>query len=408
MRARGALLAVVLAAGCQTTTDSLGGNEAGALQAVHGPPSYQNVLKDVLGFSDAMISTKISGAFSQLFDPDPTPQSIYVVSSSDPMQAYIMDVLHGQVRSEGQGLGMMIAVQLNKQDVFDHLWRYAKMRLAATGVNTGYFNSYCDSADQSRSSPCLDPFGLEQFVTALIFAYNRWGSSTGGIDYQADALSLFHTIRYKVQDNGGPDSGVTNTFDSTALLPYSVPDVSSAGVTRASIVMPGYYAIWAQADDDQMFADAATSGRTFLKAAAHPSSGLTPIRSTFDGAPVSGWAVFDPEAYRAQINLVIDQLWTGTSHAAEADRLLAFFTSEGINTYGTAYTWDGNTCTNPMRELSLVVANGVAAAISTRMDRMSYLSAFWNMPTPTGNSRYYAGLMQLWGLLILGGQFHVY
>ncbi len=68
---------------------------------------------------------------------------------------------------------------------------------------------------------CLDPFGFEQFVTALIFAHDRWGS-TGAINYQKDALALFHTMKHKVEDNGGTGTA-TNLFDATAHLPYAYP-----------------------------------------------------------------------------------------------------------------------------------------------------------------------------------------
>ncbi len=181
-----------------------------------------------------------------------------------------------------------------------------------------------------------------------------------------------------------------------------------AGQTRPSIVMPAYYGVWAQAVLDPTFTTAKTNGRTLLNASANMSTGLTPIRATFTGAPVSGWAVFDPECYRTQINMVIDQFWnSGSAFNAEMNRLLTFFTRQGFNTYGTSYSLDGQNVMNPAHEPSLVVANAVAAGVSTNQDRNQYLSALWNMPVTTGNSRYFAGIMQLWALLILGGQFQI-
>src|SRR5213079_3052149 len=136
-----------------------------------------------------------------------------------------------------------------------------------------------------------------------------------------------------------------------------------------SILMPAYYGVWAQAVLDPTFTAAKTSGRTLLNASANASTGLTPIRATFSGAPVSGWAVFDPECYRTQINMVIDQFWSGGStFTAELNRLLSFFTGQGINTYGTSYSLDGKTEMNMTHEPSLVVANAVAAGVSTNMD----------------------------------------
>jgi oligosaccharide reducing-end xylanase len=419
MRARVVWLFVLLAAaaGCQDTTDSLGSNEASALHAVTKHPTtwYPNPLHDVLGQSQTAISNKINSVYNQLFHGDANSQAIYVpVANSD--EAYIYDVLHAQVRTEGQGLGMMIEVELSggktNQSEFDSLWRYAKNELQVTkGASTGYFDSFCDSADQMTSTTCLDPYGLQMFLTALIFAHDKWGSA-GAVNYQAEALAILHTMRFIEEDNGGGVAGgVTNTFDVTDpmhTLPYSFPDTSSMGQTRPSIVMPGFYAVWAEAANDPMFADAATSGRTLWAAAADPMTGLTPIRSTFTGTPVMGWAVFDPESYRAQINMVIDQYWTGiTSSTPIANQILAFFTGEGLSSYGTSYSIDGMTCTNTFHEPSLVVSNAIAAGISTNMDRQQYLSALWNLQTPTGTGRYYTGILQLLGLMILGGQFQI-
>jgi len=247
-------------------------------------------------------------------------------------------------------------------------------------------------------------------VTALIFANDRWGSTAGTIDYAADALALFHTLRHKEDDNGGIVDGVTNMFDTIAELPLDVPNVSAAGVTRPSLVMPGYYDLWAQADADATWTTAATNGRAFWQAAANSTTGLTPVRSGFDGTPVAGAATFQPEGYRTQINVVIDQLWTGGSawDVTESNRLLAFFSSQGINSYGTSYSLDGTMDLNSVHEPSLVVANGITGLASTNTDRSSYVDAIWNMEPPSGNGRYYSGILYMISVLILGGQFQVY
>jgi len=424
MRLRATLLFLTLlwpalvAGGCTDTTDSLGSNEADHLHPVTKPPpaQYPNVLHDVLGLSPMAINNKINAVYQQLFHGDLGTQAIYVGPNqtagggapvAGPDEAYIYDVLHGQIRSEGIGLGMMIEVELGQDSnriEFENLWRYAKRHLQGMGADTGYFTSYCDSPDGMTNTSCFDPYGLEQFLTALIFAHDRW-STIGTIDYQADALALLHTMRFKEQDVGQA-AGVTNTFDATTTLPFSTPDVASAGQTRPSIVMPAYYTIWAEAANDPMFTMAAASGRALWGAAANKTTGLLPIRSTFAGAAVNGWAIFDPEAYRNQINMVIDQSWTNAATGQPiVDKMLAFFTAQG--NYGTSYTIDGTSCTNTFHEPSLVVTNAIAAAITTNSDRAQYLMTFWNLMVPIGNGRYYPGIMQLMGLLILSGQFQI-
>jgi oligosaccharide reducing-end xylanase len=180
--------------------------------------------------------------------------------------------------------------------------------------------------------------------------------------------------------------------------------------TRPSIVMPGYYEIWAQAANQPMFHQAAINGRALWLAAAHPTTGLTPIRATFDGKAVTGWAVFNPESYRTQINMVIDQYWTLGSPAniTICNQILAFFTAQGMSSYGTSYSIDGTNEINPFHEPSLVDANAIAAGITTNTDQKQYLNALWNQNIPTANGRYYNGLLQLLGLMILGGQFIIW
>jgi len=52
--------------------------------------------------------------------------------------------------------------------------------------------------------------------------------------------------------------------------------------------------------------------------------------------------------------------------------------------------------------------NGVTALIATNENRKAFIDAAWNLSIPTGTPRYYTGLLQLLGLMVLGGQFRVY
>ena len=401
-------VAALALAACSATTDSLGSNttDSKTLLPLTPPASYPNLFHDLLGQGDAAINAKINNAFNTIFHGPPA-FAIYVPVGTD--QAYIEDSFHNnQIRTEGMGLGMMICVELNKQDEFDRLWRYARQVIQnQTGPDAGYFPSFCDDATGTSTTSCLDPYGFEQFVTALIFANDRW-SSTGAIDYATDALALFHTMRHKEEDNGGVVGGVTNMFDAASNLPFDVPSSTAAGVTRPSLVMPGYYALWAEADADPVWTAAAERGRSFWQSDANPTTGFMPVRAAFDGTPVPGWATFQAECYRVQINTVIDQIWSGGNawNVSESNQLLAFFSSQGIN-YGRFFTLDGMVV-DPMHDTSLVLANGIAAVASTNMDRASYVSAVWNMDPQSGDARYFSGILQMVALLILSGQFKVY
>jgi oligosaccharide reducing-end xylanase len=282
------------------------------------------------------------------------------------------------------------------------------------GPAAGYFKSFCDL--ESSTVECLDPFGLQQMVMALILAHDRYtraGANPGPVDYQAEARRLLALMRHKQDQNGGVVGGVTDTFDASTRLVFDIPDVSAAGVGRPSIEMPAYYDLWAQATGDPFWTGAAVAARSYWQRSAHPTTGLFPVRATFaTGAPVMGSANFEPESYRTLLNLVLDVIWSGSQGWAkdESDRLLGFFLRLGLATYGGSFTLDGSVTITTTHDAALVAMNGVTAltATATLPERASFINAVWNQTLVTGFTRYYSGLLDLLALLALSGQFRVY
>jgi oligosaccharide reducing-end xylanase len=435
-----ALTALVALAACGSTVDRLGsepldagvkveaglddggedGGEGGAdagvmpptLTPLTGPSEYPNLFRDLLGKTEQEITDKIDAAYQQLFAGDPGTEAIYY--QLDATHAEIRDIYHGgDVRTEGIGYAMLINVELanfapdsEKKEVFDNLWRQAKVANAATGANSGYFVSVCDTADGDKV-PCVDPFGYQQFTMALIFAHDLWGSD-GAIDYEADALALLDVMLNKQEQNMGIVDDVLNTFDAETKLVFDEPNVSASGYTRPSVEMPAYYDLWAQATGDAFFREAAAAGRAYLERVAHPTTGLVPVRATFSGQPLNDWGTFAPEAYRTHLNVTLDHIWSGTAPwpTIECDRLLGFFAGLGIDTYGGTFELDG-TAVDRTRDDSLVFANGIAAVPATLPERRAFVQAVWDMSPRVGPLRYYAGLFDLLALLTLSGRMQV-
>jgi len=406
-------LALALLTSCKTTLHSIGCGENGytvnsgaALGPLHAPGLYPNAFRDVLGKSDADIAAKIAATFNQLFHGDPSSEAIYFTTGTD--QAYILDVLHGDVRSEGIGLGMMIAVELGKRDEFDRLWRYAKASQYASGPSQGYFPSFCNKG--TTVFACDDPFGLEQIASALLLARGRWMNAPGAIDYAEEARNLLDIIRYKQAYNCGIVDGVTGTFEPSSKLVYDMPSVDSANTSRPAIAMPAYYELWRQATGDAFWSEAAAAGRSYWKASANATTGLLPTRATFDGTPIPGSDTFITESYRALFSIVLDHLWIGSQPWAvdESNRLLQFFAGQGIDTYAGGYTLDGSTVVDATHQDSLVAANGAIALIATIDQRADFIDATWNLTPSTGKYRYYSGVMIMLAQLIVSGQMAVY
>ena len=111
--------------------------------------------------------------------------------------AYISDIKNHDVRTEGMSYGMMVAVQLDKKDVFDRLWRWSRRYMQhQSGDREGYFAWSCRT-DGTRNSQGAASDGELYFITSLIFASNRWGNDTG-IDYLAEARRIVDQSMLKV------------------------------------------------------------------------------------------------------------------------------------------------------------------------------------------------------------------
>jgi len=406
-------LVLALLPSCKSTLHSIGCGEHGytlgdgaALGPLRAPGSYPNAFRDVLGKSEADIAAKLAATFDQLFHGDPSSEAIYFTAGSD--QAYILDVLHDDIRSEGIGLGMMITVEHGKRDEFDRLWRYAKASQYASGASQGYFPSFCNNG--ATVFACDDPFGLQQIATALLLARGRWMSAPGGIDYGREAANLLDIIRYKQEYNCGIVDGVTGTFDPKSKLVYDLPSIDSANTSRPAIAMPAYYELWRQASGDPFWSEAATASRNYWKASANATTGLLPTRAMFDGTPVPGSDIFNSENYRALFSIVLDHLWIGSQPWAvdESNRLLQFFAGQGIDTYAGEYSLDGSTVVDSTHQSPLVSASGALALIATISQRPAFINAMWNLTPSTGRSRYYSGLMIMLAQLILSGRMVVF
>jgi oligosaccharide reducing-end xylanase len=422
----GALAVVVVAAtclaSCGVTSDSLGRNDSAAASERHllplkGPSTYPNGLRDLGVAQDPQILSKIDGAFNQLFHGNLATEAIFFPVGND--EANIQDIHHSnEVRTEGMGLAMLIAVELGKQDEFNQLWRYAKAELMETAPpKRGYFKSYCDNSYNDTSQPvrCWDPYGMQLFVTALIFAHDRWSSGdagdAGAIDYESDVFMILDTMRYKQQENGGIVGGVTNTFDDATHLVYGDPTNGPSSFTRPSAEMPAFYELWAQATGDPYWSAAAASARSYWKSAANPNTGMLPVRAYFSGAAYPGWDVFAPEGYRTQLNMVLDKIWFDREpwEVSEADQLIGFFAARYPNLqFPKIFKTDGTVIDNTTGDSALVVLNGMSALISTNPNRQAFVTAAWNQPLQTGEYRYYGGLLNVIALMVLGGQFRVY
>jgi oligosaccharide reducing-end xylanase len=373
--------------------------------------NYPDLFATLLGKSGQDVKAKIDTAFHQLFFGNDRTERVYYPVGSD--MGYIEDIGNGDVRTEGMSYGMMIAVQMDRRDVFDRLWKWATTYMQFdSGPHNGYFAWHCRTDGTVLDSTAASD-GEEWFVMSLFFASARWGDGEGIFDYRAEAQKILQTMLHKESEPG--HGRVTNMFNGEQKLVAFVPSAQANHFTDPSYQVPHFYELWARwaESDNQFWCDAASASRRLLRNAADPVTGLWPDYAHFDGKPISPWAGghadFRFDAWRVAMNVAVDWLWFEKDdwEVTQSNRLLKFFRSQGLETYGNQYTLDGRKLGDD-HSPGLVAMNAVAALASTNDDRKEFVEEFWNTPIPTGLYRYYDGMLYMLALLHVSGNFRIY
>lgn len=370
---------------------------------------YPNLFAETIGKSEADIQAKVEGAFQQLFYGDDQNERVYYPVGSD--MAYMLDTGNDDVRSEGMSYGLMIAVQMNKKEEFDRLWKWTKTYMYQTeGGYKGYFAWHAKTdGTQLAANPASD--GEVWFVMALFFADARWGSGEGIFNYRAEAQAILD-VALNAKELGG--SLATNLFDPETKQVVFVPQLGqNSKFTDASYHMPHFYELWARWADknNDFWAEAATVSREFLPTAVHPETGLAPNYSYFDGRPYNDdyHGQFRYDAFRVGANIGMDYVWFHPSewYREQANRQLTFFTSQGIDDYKAEYSLDGTPLVGH-RSTGLIATNAVLAYAADPEIGQPFVQALWDASIPTGRYRYYDGLLYMLGLLQASGNFRIY
>jgi oligosaccharide reducing-end xylanase len=402
------LLACLVSCAGQPPQRDPGGISGGAGAFRSG--QYANLFSSLLGRSEREVQARLDSAFRQLFYGDDSTERVYY--PVEPDMAYIEDVLHDDVRTEGMSYGLMTAVQMDKKEEFDRLWKWAKTHMQhKEGPHKTFFAWHCTTAGAKIDSNSASD-GEEWFVMTLLFAAGRWGNGEGIFNYQAEAQAILDAMLHKESEPEN-DGRVTNMFNKTEHQVVFVPSVEASKFTDPSYHLPHFYELWARwAERDNLFWDTAASvSREFLKKAAHPVTGLTPDYARFDGTAMDLWdgghADFRFDAWRVAMNVGVDYAWFAADpwEVTQSNRLLAFFHSEGR--YGNQYALHGKRLADD-HSPGLVAMNAVACLASTGPYNKEFVEELWLTPVPRGPYRYYDGLLCMLGLLQVSGNFRIY
>jgi oligosaccharide reducing-end xylanase len=383
------------------------------------------------GHSSKEVQAKIDAAYQQLFHGDKQTQAIAFDAGSNangPLM-YVTDWANHDVRTEGMSYGMMIAVQLNKKAEFDAIWNWAKtyMYVSDSKAPSYEFFAWSCKTDGRRNSEGAAPDGESYFAMALLFASNRWGDGKGIYDYHAEAEKLLTAMVHRAVISAPGKYGVhsvgpmMNTDPPEILF---VPDVMPQPFTDPSYHLPAFYELWSRwgpKDDRAFWAKAADTSRDFFKKTTNSQTGLAPTYANFDGTPHANRfpqsGEFGYDAWRTASNWSVDWSWWRKDPAEQelSDRIQKFFAAQGVDKYGPVFSLDGKDLgatpglTHEDHPTGLVGTNAVAGLAATDRTRAKqFTEALWNAPIPSGQSRYYDGMLYLMSLLHASGEFRVW
>jgi oligosaccharide reducing-end xylanase len=379
---------------------------------------YPNLFLEA-GFSQSAIDQKIASTYHDLFEG---PNRIYF-EVGDSM-GYVSDLKNHDARTEGLSYGMMIAVQLDKKDVFDRIWRWSKKYLQhQEGPREAYFAWSINPATMKKNSEGSASDGELYYITSLLFAANKWGNKTG-IDYYREARRILDAMWKK---NG--TGNIYNLINTEHKQISFVPEGNNYNWTDPSYHLPAFFEIWAlyaRDGHEKFYRDCADTSRAFLHRACNPVTGLTTDYAEFSGAPhPTRWMppAFRYDSWRVPMNIAMDYNWFGKDRAWQAGyarRFQNFLRSNGIYTFKDQFNPDGSTpefilkagSAKKLRHSLGLVATAAAASLMNKEDqRLDFVRALWNArlePYADGYfDPYYDGLLYLFSLLHLSGKYQV-
>jgi len=377
---------------------------------------YPNTF-NLAGYGEADIDAKVAKAYYDLFEG---PNKVYF-EVGDSM-AYVSDIKNHDARTEGLSYGMMIAVQLNKKEVFDRIWRWSKKYLQhQDGPREGYFAWSINPKTMKQNSPGTASDGELYFITDLFFASNRWGNQTG-INYYKEARYILDNMWKK----DGTQDSIFNIINTQHKQISFTPEGRNYHFTDPSYQLPAFFEVWALYAKDgheQFYKDCADTARAFLHRACSSPTGLNADLTDFDGTPVARWMqpAFRYDSWRVPMNIAMDYNWFRKDKIWQqnyAKRIQTFFKSKGIDTFKDQYSLDGS---EPDQILpaggfkklrhSLGLLATIASTEMIRKDNFDFAGALWNVKLQPYNDGYfdpyYDGLLYLFSLMHLSGKYQL-
>jgi oligosaccharide reducing-end xylanase len=367
-----------------------------------------------IGHNKKEIEEKLNGYFNTVFFGNPNEKFYF---ENEDGTGYLMDTGNDDVRTEGMSYGMMIALQLNKKEIFDRIWKWVyKYMLISDGNMKGYFK-WSSQPNGISNAEGSAPDGEEFFAMTLLMAEQKWGNGTNELNYGQQARTLLNYMVHKGEDgNGYPMFDPKTTY---------IKFVAEMDISDPSYHLPHFYEFFAKngnEKDREFFKKAADESRKYLIKTMDPNTGMAPEYSNYDGTPshFRGHGYFYSDAYRVSANIGLDFLFTNNTDYPElkqrVNALQEFYKDKidldvipGYKIDGTPvkdeFTEDGQDLSFVKHPTALLSGLAQGSLINEGKTADFYIEKLWNHPLQTGKNRYYDNLLFLFAFMALGGYY---
>jgi oligosaccharide reducing-end xylanase len=284
---------------------------------------------------------------------------------------------------------------------------------------------------------------------ALLFAAHSWvnGNGNGIYNYQEEADAILRRIRHHPLLTGRPPFRIHAgdppfiepdkpwpspnnrhaaeeaaaqgrpwpMVDETHYMIRFVPETAIPG-TDPSYHLPGFYKLWARwgrPEDRAFWAEAAKVSRDFFAKVTGPKTGLSPDRANYDATPAIGFdgkpSQFGYDSWRTVSNWSVDYSWwhEDAQEPVLSARVQRFLIGQGIHSFPDRYTLGGKPLSTRHSPGMVATAAVGGLAAPPGPETRTFLRELWNMPVPSGEQRYYDGMLYLMSMMHCAGEFRI-
>jgi hypothetical protein len=307
--------------------------------------------------------------------------------------------------SEGIAYGMLIAVYMNDQPLFDELWKYEQQWLSKNGL----MDWYIDAAGSKRLGTGGASDADEDMGFALLMADRQWGGNgTLGDSY----INIAKGQIQRIWDHEIHEGKLLKPGDG-----WNLPDPWT--LVNVSYFAPSYYRAFATATGNMGWNEVIKTSYDTLENSLNAENknvdnGLVPAWSTSEGAPTG--AAFDgaPTHYqydscRTPFRVGLDYCQYNEPRAkAYAAKTSQFFGGIGVSKIVDGYNLDGSPRPlNATGQSAAFIGPATVGAMTSGADSPLLAQGYAAVATRSllVGGEYYDGSWTVLALLMLSGNF---